>query len=423
MLKIIEQATIAAEQENWSDVNRCLQQLPLPLEETDLPKVINLALTVLKAADFQQQWEVAKLLPKLGQGAIVPLIEILKDEEADLEVRWFSGRILGEFDHPIVIITLVQLLQTSEDEDLLEMAAQALANIGTSAVESLSDLLADEQSRLLAVRALAYIRRPETIEPLLRVVDDPDPEIRAIAIEALSSFHNNRIPPILIKALKDTATTVRKEAVTGLGFRADQLETLDLVAEIKPLLYDLNGQVCQQAAIALGRLGTDQAGDALFRVLKSAATPVWLKIEIVRVLGWTKTPLALEYLQEGLRWSPPEVCLEITTVLGRVSSLELKSLATEILIEFLNSEQNAAQQPPMKQALAQSLGELGQTIAIDSLLFLAADAERTVSLHAIAALKKFRDLEQKLQQCLADDTLSPTLKQGAAIALAEFSVK
>ncbi|HEY9797962.1 MAG TPA: HEAT repeat domain-containing protein, partial [Leptolyngbyaceae cyanobacterium] len=279
MSNVLEQATAAAQQGNWSLLNQHLQHLPLgknatdagsesaPLNDTDLEQVLNLALDVLEAGDFQERWDVAKLFPKLGAIAIAPLIEILQDDEAELELRWFAGRILGEFNHPTVITTLVDLLKTAEDEELSTMAAAALASLGDSAVEALTGLLADPESRLLATTSLSQIRRPEIIAPLLSVVNDPQVSVRSTAIEALSSFHDSRVPPVLLNALDDPAATVRKEAVIGLSLRSDLGEELDLLNRLKPLLYDFNREVCQQAAIALGRLGTDEAADALFEVI------------------------------------------------------------------------------------------------------------------------------------------------------------
>src|SRR4028118_1497303 len=162
MSNALEQATAAAQQRNWSLLNQFLQQLPLgknavdteagsvSLSDTDLEQVLNLALDVLDAGDFQERWEVAKVFPKLGAIAIAPLLEILEDEDADLELRWFAGRILGEFNHPSVITRLVEFLKTSEDEDLLVVAATALSSLGDSAVDALASLLADSESRLLA---------------------------------------------------------------------------------------------------------------------------------------------------------------------------------------------------------------------------------------------------------------------------------
>ena len=394
----------AAEQQDWSLVIQHLQQLPLEgnsklLTELEREQAVNLALQVLANADFQQQWEVAKGLAKLGAPAISPLIALLADEEAEIETRWFAGRILSEFNHPAVIIALTKLLRSSEEEELLAMAAQALAKIGPAAVESLRELLYEETSRPLAVQALACIRCTETIAPLLEVVGDPSPQIRAIAIEALGSFHDRRIPPVLIGALKDLSAAVRKEAVIALGMRADLNSQLNLVACLQPLLTDFNQEVCRQAAFALGRMGSHEAAEALFVVLQSPIAPASLKIDAARALSWIETIPALEALEQGLISNDDFVCEEIITLLGRTSSPLLKAKATQILVNFFElsqrsrfernvSEQETVQQSRIEQALAMSLGELGQPEAISYLVKLAESPQQSVKLHAHAALKK-----------------------------------
>jgi len=434
MSNVLEQATAAAQQRNWSLLNQHLQHLPLgenatdaatesaPLNDTDLEQVLNLALDVLEAGDFQERWDVAKLFPKLGAIAIAPLIEILQDDEAELELRWFAGRILGGFNHPTVITTLVDLLKTAEDEELSTMAAAALASLGDSAVEALTGLLADPESRLLATTSLSQIRRSEIIAPLLSVVNDPQVSVRSTAIEALSSFHDPRVPPVLLNALDDPAATVRKEAVIGLSLRSDLGEELDLLNRLKPLLYDFNREVCQQAAIALGRLGTDEAADALFEVIKSPATPVPLTYDFIRALGWVGTAKSLDYLQQALAHVSVECVVEIVRVLGRLEKPALKTKAAQILIDFLNSEHPARQVATVKQAVAQAWGELGEVGAIDALIGLLADPVDSVRLHAIAALKNFPSVHQQLIAIAADENLTPSLKEGIAIALAEWKI-
>lgn len=434
MLELLEQATAAAHQGNWSLLNQCLQHLPLgrnatdaeaesaPLNDTDLEQVLNLALQVLDAGDFRERWEVAKLFPKLGERAIAPLIEILEDDEAEMEARWFAGRILAEFNHPTVIITLVNLLRTAEDEDLAAMATNALSSLGNSAVNGLADLLLDPETRLLATTALSQIRRPEIIEPLLSVVHDSQVAVRSTAIEALSSFHDSRIPPILLEALEDGAAMVRKDAVAGLGLRSDLWAELDLLNRLKPLLYDFNRDVCQQAAIALGRSKTDEAAEALFEVIQSPATPVPLQIDFIRALGWVETSKALDYLQQVLANVSVEGVQEIIKVLGRVEQPELKIRASQVLLDFFHSEHPAAQSIPVRQALTQAWGHLGEQSTMDALLELLADPTDSVRLHAIAALKNFPTAHQQLEQWAIDENLSPDLKQGIAIALAEWQV-
>lgn len=425
MSQILKDAENAKQQQNWSLVNQYLQQLPISKEgkssltETEINQALDLALQVLLYGDFSQGWDVAKFLPKLGQKAVAPLQDILKDEDIDLETRWYAARILGRFDEPDVILSLVELLQTTEDSDLASIAAEALVNIGESAIAALTDLLANPESRLLAVKALSQIRRNETIEPLMGVIHDSNPEVRALAVEALSSFQDSRIPPLLLKALKDTSARVRKEAVIGLGVRSQSLIEWDLEDSLQPLLYDLNSQVCQKSAIALGRIGTEKSLSLLFTVFQSPATPIWLKSDLIRAIAWGETALGLDYLQQALPESDVEISLEIIQVLGRISTPELKPQATKILIEFLHSSPLNVDLR-IQQAIAQSLGELAQESALSPLLDLVTQKEEIVKLHAIAALKKFPSLPSQLHRTLTQESLPPDKREAIQLLLTEL---
>ncbi|MBE9170600.1 HEAT repeat domain-containing protein [Pleurocapsales cyanobacterium LEGE 06147] len=402
MENTIAQAIAAARQQDWSLVTRYLQQLPQDKQKNQLllkkqtlrEQLERLALAVLYEGDFQQRWEISKILPLLGKQVINPLIAIVEDEEVELELRWFVCRILGEFKEQTVTLALVNLIQQTEEEELAIAAAQSLAQLGTAAIEALSSLLAKPECRLLAVRSLAHIRRRETITLLLPVVSDRQPEIRATAIEALGSFHDERIPPILIEALTDPASAVRKQAVIALGLRGDLCDELDLVSHFQPLLYDLDLEICRQTAIALGRMGNDRAATVLFEVLQSPVTPTSFKLDLVRTLSWIETERALDYLAWTLTTENEPICQEIITVLGRVAEPDLKTKATQILLDFFQADSDRQNQPQLKQALALSLGELGKSQAASTLNLLAVDREKGVRLHAIAALKKLSSRRQ-----------------------------
>ncbi|MDJ0617671.1 MAG: HEAT repeat domain-containing protein [Calothrix sp. MO_192.B10] len=388
----VEQLVTATQQGNWRVVNQCLQQVSWDTA-VEFEQVLHSSLQVLSYGDFRERWEVAKIIPKLGEPVIKPLLLIIEDEAADVEVRWFAVRILGEFNEPQVILSLVNLVQSTEEEDLSIAATAALSNIGNDAIVALSELLKDEKSRLLAVKSLSQIRRSSTIEPLISVVNDINPEIRAIAIEALGSFHEEILIPIFIQALQDTSTAVRKEAVIALGMRGKSQGKFDLVKQLQPLLYDLNLEVCQQSAIALGRMKDEEGVEALFQVLISTTAPILLKKEIIRVLSWSGSQPALVYLEKilyanNLEPYKEKLCQEIVTVLGNQKLPQLRFKSAQILINFLNSEQETASVSKIKQAIATSLGELRELSALASLEQLARDPEQVVRLHAIAALKK-----------------------------------
>jgi len=429
MSNILEQAQAAADRQNWPELVECLQQVTAndsqPPEQHILDQAVSLAIQALEWGDFQDRWEIAKVLPNLGNGAIAPLIAVLEDEDADTEPRWFAARILGKYARPEVIQALVKLVKNS-DEELSQIAAQTLGNFGPTAIESLATLLLQEDSRQFATAALAQIRHADIIAPLLSVVGDSKVGVRLAAIDALSSFCDSRIPPVLVAALKDVATSVRKEAVRALGVRAYLDAEFDLVQLLKPLLSDIRLEVCQSAAIALGRLKTDAAAYSLFELLRSSTTPVELQVETVRALSWMETATALAYLQQTLIAEFDNtnflICQEIVTVLGRWSKPELKATSAEIMIDFLASNHPGVESVKIKQSIALGLGQLGDIRALDVLIKLLADPDNSVRLHSLSALKQLDGGEgrQKLESLVKQDNLEQGLKEGIAIALQEW---
>ena len=395
MLESLDIIADAVTEANWILVNQQLQQLldkkdvnSKAVGDKELEQALAIAIQILQVGDFQTRWDIAKIFPKIGKPAIAPLLEILNSESADLEMRWFALRILGEFNEPQIVISLVKLLEETEEEELAIASAQTLAKIGQPAIEALIELLKDEKTRLLAVKSLAQIRRSEVIEPLLSVVDDSVAEVRATAIEALGSFHHKRLISVFIKALQDTSFSVRFEAIIALKMRAYLEEEFDLVNHIKPLLYDINSEVCQQAVLAMGCMKDEAAIKALFDILNFKNAPLFLKQEAIRALNWSNSFIALDYLKESLYSNDIALSKEIINVLGRQESVKLKSYAAEILIDFVNSELEITHQLGIKQVVATSLGELGDLRALTHLEKMVLDDDSKVRLYARAAISK-----------------------------------
>lgn len=397
-------ATEASHRGNWTNVIQYLQKLPVDragkqllfTDDRDGDRSLNLALEVLRWGDFQQKWDIAKLLPKFGGMAIKPSIKILNDADEDIESRWFAARILAELNTIDGVLALVELLKETTEEDLSSIAVQSLTNMGKTAIDALNSLIDNESEslRLSAANALASMRHPDTIVSLLQMAKDGNEKIRILAIEALGSFRDPRITPILIEALKDVNAAVRKEAAAALGMRVELATELNLVDRLAPLLYDLNLKVCRQAALSLGRIGTKNASEALYIVLQAHLTPLELKLDIARSLAWNGTETALEYLQMSLQNAETEVCQEIVTVLGRDFARvdRLREKACTVLLEFCSGRVLEA---TMKQTIAMSLGQLGDRRAMEVLLKLAEDDDQAVCLHARLALERLRVTNHK----------------------------
>jgi HEAT repeat protein len=378
----LDRAKAAADNGKWSIAIDLLQNLSIDqIKHSEI--VLDISLQVLIQGDFDQQWEIAKIIPKLGDIAIQPLLDLLNDLDIDLEDRWVVARILGAFHQPQVVTALIGLIQQHEDPELTEIATGALTKIGVPAISMLTDLLATPD-RHTAVATLAQIRHSRTIEPLIQVIDDPDSQIRMLVVEALGSFHDPRIPPLLIAKLTDIAATVRKAAVTALSLRSDLAAELKLSQHLRPLLFDLDLSVCQATALGLARLPDLSIVEVLTEVLVSPHTPTELQSSVILALGWIGTTQAIDSLILALPNVSTNLAPEIAIAIGKTEREQV--YASQILVNYL---QTADPHPPMiKQEIAAALGNLGNPDIVPDLIQLLDDPDDRVKLYTITAISK-----------------------------------
>jgi HEAT repeat protein len=387
----LNRAIVAADNGMWSIVIDCLQEVPLDRIKAN-ERVLDLALQLLLQGDLEQQWTIAKIIPKVGEIALQPLLEIVNDPDIDLEDRWAAGRILGAFSQPQSIEALVFLIQQDEDPELTAIATGALAQIGTPAISAVTELLVPDGSGsssqiALAVGILARIRHSQTIEPLLQLVDDPDPQIRSLVIEALGSFHDPRIPPLLISKLTDVSASTRTAAVVALCLRGDLATELNLLDRLQPLLFDLNLEVCEATARGLARVNDPGVVPVLAKVLGSQQTPDRLKAAVILAIGWIGTQPAIDTLIAALATTAP-FAPELIIAIGKTECD--RTYASQQLVTYLRSSHitTTPLQSIVKQQIATALGNLGNLATVPDLEQLLTDPDDRVRLHAQTAISK-----------------------------------
>lgn len=426
----VDQASEAVAHNNWAQVVECLQeqlqrQPVTEMTEAEIAALIDFGLSVLELGDFQERWEIAKVFPVLGGAMIAPLTALIHSEQAAIDSRWFAARILGTCNDPAAIQVLATLLQ-DEDEELSAIAADALANLGTATIPVLTALLGQEDTRVLALQALAQIHHPEVIPPLMTVLQDSQASVRTLAIAALGTFRDRQIAQALVPSLKDPVASVRRAAISSLGSYPDLAVELPLVDWLAESLWDIDLSICQQAALALGRLGLDAGIPPLVRVLRSPYTPPALQRDTIRALGWIGSQAALTALQSLLLDHslayPFEIYQEIVETLGHWPDPALQAIATQGLLESLSSLHLIQHHPQLRQAIALMLGHLKQPQALEPLIQLLADQDDRVRLHAIVALKILDapTAYERLTGLQTNQNLSQELRRGVAIALQEW---
>jgi HEAT repeat protein len=101
------------------------------------------------------------------------------------------------------------------------------------------------------VLALGYLKATETLPAFCSALDDQDEEVRRLAVDALSQFDGADVFD-LIRAAKDPAWRVRRQAVIGLSnFRSEQAERILIAA-----LDDDRWEVVKEAIVSLGKSRT-----------------------------------------------------------------------------------------------------------------------------------------------------------------------
>ncbi|MEM9003075.1 MAG: HEAT repeat domain-containing protein [Cyanobacteria bacterium P01_F01_bin.86] len=367
-----------------------------PTDLQDLERVVSTpqletALRLLLEGDFQSRWEATKRLPTFGKATIARLVPLLEDEDLDWEVRWFAARTLGNFNETEALESLVQLIQQTDEPELITIAAEGLSHFGAKAVNALIQLFKNPAYRITAVQALASIRHKAALSPLLIAAEDANPQVRTVAFSALGHFRDARVDPLLMDAVKDPVAAVRQEAITHLGLRPHLLATVDLVSILQPGLWDVNPKVTEATAIALGRLGTESAIAVLAQVLQSAQTPESLQRVIVRSLGWIDQEAALLALLSVRVEVLMPVQLEIIETLTRFESNHLRQQAGEALCDWLGTCHQDPQSGSVKQAIALALGDLHPPQAQSLLQVLVQEDDPQTALYAEAALRQLEE--------------------------------
>jgi HEAT repeat protein len=153
-----------------------------------------------------------------------------------------------------------------------ELAASALASVGSAAIPALLGALKHEAwiARRNASWALGAIDDRRAVDPLIQVLRDREPAVREQAAWALGAIDDSAAVQPLVGSLKDDDYRVRKQSAWALGAIDDHRAVEPLVVA----LADQQADVREQAAWALGSLGDSRALNGLIGALKDSSAGV-----------------------------------------------------------------------------------------------------------------------------------------------------
>jgi HEAT repeat protein/protein-S-isoprenylcysteine O-methyltransferase Ste14 len=230
---------------------------------------------------------------------------------------------------------LVRVLREAVDRGEKRRAAGLLAAIGEPAVEPLIALLKDQDPsvRAYSAGALGGMKSERVIPPLIALLNDGDSYVRRTAAGALGRTGSARAIRPLVEALEDQTRDLAKSAISALG----QLKHPDVIPFLIKALHNPAWKAADAAAQALGEMGAQEAvgplvqafeempdcpyplvGEALWKLNSERAVDAWIaglkkgswwypRAACAALLGKNKLEKGLLPLQEALRDESPEV--------------------------------------------------------------------------------------------------------------------
>jgi len=224
------------------------------------------------------------------------LMKALKDSCPS--VRFEAAKIVDEFEADDIADALLDAL-SADDHRVRSAAANALADLkDTAAAPALLAALTGDDAFVLAgvLRALKPLRVPQAEYPALNYLEHPAAAVRREAVGVLGYLHaESALPRLMSTARNDEDSEVRLSAVGSLVY--GQPETV--AASLVDALADPHWQVRAEAAVALGKLGIDEAVPPL---VAATSDDFWqVREKAAEALGKLRAVAAVDALGECTR--------------------------------------------------------------------------------------------------------------------------
>lgn len=237
--------------------------------------------------------------------------------------------------------------QAQEEEQSPETAAGLTDD---EVARALGSLRADDAgvrsdaADLLGLRG--YAHRDQLTEPLVALLGDQDPVVRASALRALGRLRIREGLPAYVRALRDPAPDVRLTAAAALW----RVPAPVVVPALVKALRDRHAPVRKWAATALGTIGDRRAVEELAALLDDSDKDV--RLEVIRSLRRLADPRALDPLESH---GGAAVALDLDERREALAAaLALTDDDAGTILDMMT-----ASDPQFRVHLAQGLGALG----------------------------------------------------------------
>ncbi len=279
-------------------------------------------------------------------------------------------------------LTLIASLAFAQQQDTKQRAraARELGKQGADAIPQLLPYVADNDIsvRIEAVKALNEIGGPKTVDPLVKLCTDPDPEIE---IRATDGLVNAYMPGYLKSGLSGTLQRVGGSIKAKFSDSNDQV--IDAYVEVRP-----------EVIAALGKLVRTGAGTEA-------------RANAARAIGILRGRAAIPDLIEALHSKDDSVMFESLTAIEKIRdpsaapriAFLLRDLEEKIQIAALATTGillNRDAEPDVRDALQHARGPKVRRAALTALAMLGTPADHAIFLGYLA------DKDENLRSAAAE---------------------
>lgn len=377
------------------------------------------------------------LVRSANEKTLTQLVELFKSEQ-DVMLREIIRLALINSPTEGVIKKLGELFGYSPENEpeLIALSASALAEIGTQdameilfeairtdpssvraeeALDALTeiaevepDVVLEKALQLLqsnsidvresAIELLASTGDQRAIEPLLKLLSDPDPDIRATTAEYLADLDFPEVVNGLIEALgKEEDTDVKETIIESIGFVGND----EVVSQLAQLLNSEEDEDVRITIIeALGDIASEKAIPILLQILKSDEDTE-LKVSAIESLGFigdkdsvpallelynqtTDSDIRLAIVQAFGDIGDPSALPQLETLLSNPSEEEWVRRSAAFSIAQIAEERAL---PILTKAFENSVDDRSKLAIVEGLMYL--DDNETVREYARTQLKDY----------------------------------
>ena len=352
-----------------------------------------------------------------------PLAEAMADQ--DWRVRRAAVRALASRrDVSLVDAVVAALRDGHRNFSLLSSALQLLTLTGVDSTDALIRLMQDPDVdlRIQAALALGSQRRPAAVDALIRALDDPDANVRFHAIESLARL----APPTAIERLAQVAESgdfyLAFPAIEALVRIGDPV----VLPRLAPLLND--PVLGSSAAAALGELGDEDSVCALVDAIPASPTPVTTLVEAIvqihrkydtsfaggvqieDVVRYRVSPAGVDKIVDAINHSSGQAVRALVVVLGWLQDAGIPGALARLLgsadvrhdvieafvrvgpsaVTLLIDQLRSEDRETQRSAIV-ALGRIGDRRAVPGLLALLDERTRDLWVPAVSALARLGD--------------------------------